>query len=79
MDIVELVQKIGQENINFQVLDQCMSHAKAGKNGTMVTFGCDVPIIDLGMIGPAKKRALILWMDADKLQKAIDPTERTEK
>lgn len=70
MDIVELVQAIGQERINFQVLDQCMTHAKAGKEGTMVTFGCDVPIADLGMIGTAKKRALILWVDADVLGEA---------
>lgn len=70
MDIVELVQAIGQANINFQVLDQCMSHARAGKEGTMVTFGCSVPIADLGMLGEPKKRALILWVDADKLASA---------
>jgi hypothetical protein len=73
MDIVELVQKIGQENINFQVLDQCITHAKKGRDGTMVTFGCDVPIADLGMLGPAKRRALILWVDAEKIKEAMKP------
>lgn len=71
MDIVQLVRKIGQENIKFQVLDQCITHAKVSKGDTLVTFGTDVPIADLGMLGPAKKRALVLWVDADKLEAAL--------
>lgn len=73
MDIVELIERIGQDKINFQFLDQCMSHAKLAKGVTMVTFGCDVPIADLGMLGPAKRRALILWIDADDLKEAMKP------
>lgn len=70
MNIVELVQAVGHENIKFQVLDQCITHAKAGKDGTMVTFGCNVPIADIGILGPAKKRAIILWVDRDTLDAA---------
>lgn len=76
MDIVQLVQAIGQENINFQVLDQNITHAKAGRNGTMVTFGCNVPIADLGMFGEPKKRALILWVDADVMRSAAQKGTR---
>jgi len=70
VNIVELVQAIGHERINVQVLDQCITHAKATKQGTMVTFGCKVPVADLGMLGPPEKRALILWVDAEALQSA---------
>ena len=77
MDIVELVQALGHENITFQVLDQCMTHAQAGKNGTMVTFGCSVPLADLGMLGKPTKRALILWVDDEKLREAATPKVTT--
>lgn len=78
MNIVELVQAIGHEKISMQLLDQCITHAKATKQGTMVTFGCKVPVADLGMFAPPSKRALILWVDADALQDAASQSAAAE-
>jgi hypothetical protein len=72
MGIVELIQNLGDENISLQMLDRSITHAQAKQNGdVLVTFGCQVPIADLGMLGPPKKRGMILWVTTEKLDAAL--------
>lgn len=69
MSILKALEVVGADNISYQYLNNCFVKAKANKkhNDTEVTFCTNVDVLnDSGKVG------LIIWVDADKLQSAVD-------
>lgn len=67
--INELFDKIGADNIGFQLLNESMTGANASPRGTTITFGTQaVSAYDLanntGRVG------LVVWVDRDHWQRA---------
>lgn len=68
MTISELLREIGDENIQFQVLNQDFSKARDTPNGGTVTFRT-APGNVTAMMGN-QKRAFVVWMDEGQAQAA---------
>lgn len=69
MKMSELILAIGDDNVEFQNLDNVMIDANYHhKNGTRITFGTDMPLMPDG----TRKLGLILWLDRDAVKKAIE-------
>lgn len=65
MKLSELILAIGDENIQFQSLDQCASDLNYHiKKGTKITFLTDQPIDLKG----TKQFGLVLWLDREKVK-----------
>lgn len=63
----DLILAIGDENVVFQNLDQCIVSADYGaKKGTTLTFGTSEPCLL-----PTKRIGLVLWLDRDAVADAI--------
>lgn len=61
--LVELVTRIGDQNIEFQNLRQVADGARRGKGGVCkYTFGSAVPMEQVLLDNPTKI-GLILWLD----------------
>jgi len=65
MSIIELLEKVGPENVKVQYLHECILSANASKKGNQITFGtheygpADV-VSDKGKIG------MIVWIPRDR-------------
>jgi hypothetical protein len=73
MKFTQLCQHVGDENIQFQVLDECVTHVQTNKKGiTKITFGTQAVTANEFMYSgqKAKLRGLVVWLPIDKL-----PTE----
>ena len=68
MTISELLREIGDDNIQFQVLNNDFSYANETPKGGRITFGT-APGNVLGMMGNTK-RAFVVWMDEGEAQAA---------
>lgn len=69
MKFSELIFAIGDDNVEFQNLDQCaISLDYTTKKGTTITFGTQMSI--MGSEG-TKKLGLVVWLDREAVQKAI--------
>lgn len=61
VSVQELIQKFDVNKITVQFLHQCLIKADMSKDGvTKVTFGSDMPVIDLL---EDKKTAIIVWVE----------------
>lgn len=67
MNIIELLQAIGVDNIRLQFLDQSLTNMNALKRGNKYTFESEVPF-DLN--GPAKQ-GIVLWLDREQVAKIM--------
>ena len=66
----ELILAIGDDNVEFQNLDQCATALNyTAKSGTKITFGTDIP---LHPTEGTRKLGLVLWLDRDAVKKAIE-------
>ena len=63
MKMTQLLSRIGDDNIEFQNLDKCITRLEFKKKvGTTITFGTDMNIFhDRG----TEKIGLIIWLDRD--------------
>jgi hypothetical protein len=69
MGISKLISEIGDENIKFQSLDNCMEEAVYdSKKGTTISFLTDANILT----GRTKEIGVILWLPRGAVEKAID-------
>lgn len=67
--VLDLVTAIGNDRIGFQNLDQCATDLNyTAKNGTRVTFGCDVPVMPGQGLA---KQGLVLWIDRDVFKEVV--------
>lgn len=69
MKMSELILAIGDDNVEFQNLDQCATdlNYNAG-SGTKIRFGAEQPLTPNG----TKKLGLVLWLDRDAVKAAIE-------
>jgi len=72
MKTSELIAAVGDDKVGVQSLDTCMIDLNWDhKKGTRITFGTDAELVDMGMSG-TKRMGLIVWMDRDAVQAALD-------
>jgi hypothetical protein len=62
MNITEIIQFIGNENIGVQNLDHCMKRASARKDHDEVTFGAPK-----GNVMDGKLSAFVIWFPKEKM------------
>lgn len=68
MGLVELLASIGDDNLQFQNLDQCASDLNySAKKGTKITFGTEQPVSFDGTV----KLGLVVWLDREAVANAI--------
>lgn len=68
MKMSELILAIGDENVEFQNLDQCATSLDySAKNGTRITFGTERAITMKG----TDKLGLVVWLPRDAVAAAI--------
>jgi hypothetical protein len=74
MDLIELIQKIGLDNLKVQNLNQSLDGKQSvTRHGTRLTLMTDETLADLTLAN--KRIGLILWVDKDRLAEAMnDPT-----
>lgn len=68
MKMSELILAVGDDNVEFQNLDQCATDLSyTAKSGTKITFGTQRPITPNG----TDKLGLVLWLDRKAVSDAI--------
>ena len=72
MTLSELIEYVGNENIEFQRLDQGDLDLKAGKRDGQVTFYTGLDKVHSLMNGSSRFVGLVVWLPADKMPKAED-------
>ena len=74
MKLSELIAAIGDDKVEIQNLDQCITDMRLGKGGNKFTFGTMQPF---DFDGPAKF-GMILWLPRDDLKAALAGQPRKE-
>lgn len=75
MKMSELILAIGDDNVEFQNLDQCATDLNySHKSGTTIKFGTQRKLTPTGM----DKLGLILWLDRDAVKAAVADNQREE-
>lgn len=71
--IAELIAELGNENINYQVINQSIINIEDKKktNDTEITFATNELSASDVAFGQGKT-GLILWVDADMLEQAVN-------
>jgi hypothetical protein len=67
MDLSDLIATYGNENVQFQNLDECAGELKKTKNGTTVKFGTPQSFNFNGL----HKLGLVLWLDRDRVKEIL--------
>lgn len=74
--IIKLLETIGEENVGVQSLHQCMSKSNLGSKHSTLTIETDaITTANMKMVGgeiQMDKTALIVWVDNDKFDKALN-------
>lgn len=73
MNIVELIEAIGMDNIEAQSLNKSVLKANTVKDETVIKFVTKSMTPTDFVLGT--KIGLILWFDADKFNAAVDKVE----
>lgn len=74
MTIIELIEKVGMENVRVQRLDTSMTDAAQRKDGaTAITFLTKEISTTEAATGKARMHGLIVWLPKDKLFDVIAP------
>jgi len=69
MKMSELILAIGDDNVEFQNLDQCLAAADySHKKGTTITFATGMR---LHPSNGTEKLGIILWLDRDAVKAAV--------
>jgi hypothetical protein len=72
MTIVELLQHVGSENVQFQMLIECVENITVRKRGSVVTFGTPPNMIspnDLLAPNESQYVGMVVWLPRDKMPK----------
>lgn len=70
MKLTEFLEKIGNENLAVQVLHDSIVSEKKTKIDIEVTFATEFKNTQL--LGDSKRVGIVVWMDADKYNEAIN-------
>ena len=80
MKLSELINKVGDENVEIQNLDSCVSSMNMDAKGNVIaTFGTQAKIAMNGF----EKLGMVIWMDREAVKQAMagkgpDTQEGTE-
>lgn len=70
MNLVELIQRVGVDNVKFQPLAQAITNITTNKRGeSTVSFATKLLTATEVATGTARHEAFVLWMPADVLAK----------
>lgn len=75
MSIVELLEKVGSENISFQYLNECVQGADRRKNHVSIKFGTQLVTVEDVLHGFPDKICIVMVMPRDKYEAAFKETE----
>jgi hypothetical protein len=77
MNLIQLFQVIGIDNIGYQNFANCCTGGSANRKGDQITykFVTDQPIYDVLMA--KTKTGLVVWVDTDKVEAAMKSKEPT--
>jgi len=68
MKMSELILAVGDDNVQFQNLDQCASDINySAKKGTKITFGTEQPV----NLDGTEKLGLVIWLDRKAVADAV--------
>lgn len=67
MKISELIAAYGDDNVQFQILDDAIDRITVNKGTAKITFGAEQPI---SMNGP-DKLGLVIWLDRARVNEII--------
>lgn len=67
MKISELIAKYGDDDVQFQNLDNCLIKADMKGGVSKITFGTEQPIT----LDGAQKLGLIVWLDRKRVSEII--------
>jgi hypothetical protein len=73
----ELITEIGDDNVTVQPLHQCMISQNYINGATTIRFGTNV-LGPFDMVGE-KKTALVVWMDVDDFNTALNKLKEQPK
>lgn len=72
MKLSELIAAVGDDNVAFQVLDNCASKIDGKETSAKITFGTnEVTARDL-LKNETPKFGMIVWLPRDKLKAAVE-------
>lgn len=74
MKLSELLAAYGDDNIQFQNLDQSATSLNMRGHTTTITFGTDQPLRHDGM----EKLGLVIWLDRERVKEIIAPKEPSD-
>ncbi len=76
MTLSDLIRAVGDENVEFQNLDDVTTNVQATKGGVRVTFGTHaICVTDFISHAFSKKMGLVIWLPRDKVDAATSQTE----
>ncbi len=67
MDLSDLIAAYGNDNVEFQMLDECASDLNMNKGITKITFGTPQPIDLKG----TRKLGLVMWFDRERVKEIL--------
>ncbi len=70
MSIIELLEKVGPENVRVQYLHECALRAQKTKLGCQVTFATS-EITPNDLLSAPSKIGIIVWIPKEKYTEAI--------
>lgn len=71
MTISELIEHVGNENIEFQRLDQGRLDLNAGKHDGRITFWTGLDKVTDLMNGSNRFVGLVVWLPAERMPKTL--------
>lgn len=77
VNLTDLLQAIGPDNLNFQALDNCLEGIKTKGHIAMVTFGTEA-ITPADMLSDSYPHGIIIWVDRDLYQQRFQALQRGE-
>lgn len=70
MTISELIKHVGDENVEFQLLESSLISAQVKKRDGEITFATDRNnVLALAGLGKPTHRCMILWLPLDRMPK----------
>lgn len=72
MSVIEVIERVGLENVRVQFLSECTTHAKQKKHGVEISFVTSHPsCADLINPDDPNQIGMIVWIPRDKLPKEL--------
>ena len=82
LKLSQLLARVGDENLKFQMLESSFKSAQAGKKEGTITFYTDkenvMDLLSLERNQPPKHRCFIVWVPAGKMEQVLKESDETE-